>query len=75
MVTLTDEIRKEADKFDNMLSELFDQYVIEPNKGNQIELKIENTLIQMSAYVSRDCYAVYAEIYQSVKSTLEESDG
>jgi len=70
MTHLTEQIRKDAGRYDTILTTLFDNYVniTDVDDTLQLEKKIEMTLINMSGRVNQRCYEVYKEIYYSIKN-------
>ena len=78
MTILTKEIRKDAGKYDSILSILFDSYIdsnIAIEDKSELELKIEVNLVQMSANVNHRCYEVYKEIYNSIRDEVNHNGG
>ena len=74
MTHLSKETRELAGKYDSIMFGLFDNYmntkcIIEKS---ELEKEIEKSLMQMSEHVDKKCYAIYEEIYYSIKNVRNE---
>ena len=73
-MTLTREIRKEADCLDNKLNKIFTNILI--NENEEFVTRAEELLKEMKKSKSQKCYKGYLEIYDGILSVskIEPSD-